>query len=483
MRTSVNQPPHGGTVYPFTADCALAAAVLDGYLSYEDPACAFGPPFTLTLTDDGGGLTAAVTDGGGAEVVSAPFAAAAAADWGSDRRVYEWVGDDHVFRLVVRHAALGAGAGVLDARTVNRVPGRVRSLNVGGQRLTGAVSIEAGFNVALAGEEGERVDGARHVNVVGLDGVVGAGAGRKDGCEGAETAVLRVNRLGPDAGGNFTAQADGCLRVQAPLAAVPASEGGPHAVEYADPALAGGEAAAALRLFDDCTACCECDDFVRTYLGLRQLWDRWQEAAADAEELRDAFADGRDRWEAQRECRAANALRLVASGEHTCRAFVGASFCNMSRCCLADVEIRFTFRRYRAGSPLAGAPASVALFGAAVNGSHTGGADEPYTPDFYDAGDKWPVAVFRLPLVHAQDAASARFRIAVACEEADSLQVTATVHAEDPPDGDCTLPTASAPAEVLALWAAAAVPDKPVLAAATKTVPLTPEGAPSACEE
>jgi hypothetical protein len=216
-RIGVNQPPGGGRVYPFAADGALVAGVLDVYLSYEDAGCALALPFTLTLVTAGGDFLAAVTDALGATVASGnttdPDARSAA--WG-DRTVYEWVGSPTVLRLVVRAADLADGQGELDARTHDRLPARVASVRVGAQTFAGQIRLEAGYNVTVEAAEADRVDGGRFVNRITIGGVPGAGLGRVPGCADA-TVLRRINQVGPSASGNFTLQLEDCYRAQLPV--------------------------------------------------------------------------------------------------------------------------------------------------------------------------------------------------------------------------------------------------------------------------
>lgn len=484
-RTAVNQPPFSGSIYPFTEDVALAAVVLDAYLSYADDVCDYAHPFTLTLDVDGSDFTATVTEDGGDVVFSGESADARTAEWGDSRRVYEWLSGENVFRLVIDHTALASGSGQLDPRVANRLPKRVSSVRVGLQQFRGPLVLQAGYNVDMSVDgDVERSDGGRFYNVVNLDGVAGAGEGRLTGCEEVEPLVRRINRITPDDAGNFKIQADDCFRQQASLFV--SEQGGARVAEYSAAGLSQEEARSAVKLYDDCRPCCECDYFVRTYRGLKRMWDRWKELAGHAEEVRDTFGKNRDRWLAQLECRLANPLRLVTITEPGCKTFMGGIYCNMSKCCLTGMELRFTLQRYRNGVILADPPTTVTLNESFIDGSFTDG-EERYTPQFFSPTPKWPVMKYDFEYADPQQTSMAKLRLCITCQSADSLKVTLTAHAPDPAPAQgtgevCVLPTPAVPSDIQAIWDANGVPDSPMRAIVSKTVPLNPVPPQYTCE-
>ena len=483
-RTAVNQPPFGGSIYPFTEDVALAAVVLDAYLSYEDDTCAYEHPFTLAVAQDGSGFNATVTDANGATVLTAASVDARTTDWGDDRRVYEWTIGENVFRLVVDHTALTTGSGPLDPRVVNRLPERVRSLRIGLLQFRGLLVLQAGYNVDIGVEQDiERIDGGRFFHLVNLDGVAGAGEGRLTGCEEVEPLVRRVNRITPDEAGNFKIEADDCFRQQPSLFV--SEPAGVRVAEYSAAGLSREEARSAVKLYDDCRPCCECDYFVRTYRGLKRMWDRWKKIAADAEEVRDAFGQNRDRWLAQLECRLANPLRLVAITEPGCKTFMGGIYCNMSKCCLTGLELRFTLQRYRNGVLLTDPP-TVILNESYIDGSATDG-EEKYTPLFYSPTVRWPIMRYDFEYTNPQETSMAKLRLCVTCESADSIKITLSAHAPDPAPAPttnelCALPTPAVPPDIQALWDDYGVPANTMRAIVSKTIPLNPVPPKYTCE-
>jgi hypothetical protein len=441
-RTTVDQRPGGGSRYPFAAKTGLAKAVLDAYVGYGDPGGDVGLPLSLGVLD-AAAPTFRLVDAGGAEVTVLPASTARQTTWG-DRVVYEWadVPADRVVRLVVRTAGLVGLAGSyapLDFRTCDRLPLRLTALSVGGQTLRGRVAFEPGYNAVVAATPAPAADGGRRTSRLTVGAVPGAGLGVAPGCEAADVVLRTIQGVGPDAAGNFNLTAEGVLSVRRAAAVA-----GPDDDRRATPS-------AGLVLANDGGPCCPCEGYVNTYRALKRQWDAWADLAARLTAIRDAYATLRQRWVDHNECRAASPATLVLTAEGGSAAFAGGSFCNRTDCCLSNVELRFTFDRpvtvieaYADGTGLAPATPVVPL----VQG--------PVVRVFFDAAGPGRTAI-------------ARLRVCTACE-GDQLAATLTAHAPDP--GDCALSQADVPPAVAAAWAANAVPDADVRAAASRVTAL-----------
>ncbi len=472
-RTAVNQAPGGGTLYPFSGATALLPSVLDFYLSYEDDGCLLALPFSLEVS----GASLSVLDATDALVASYALSEASSTPWGS-RTVYEWVGASTVARIVT--TGLSDGIGVLDPRTVERMPARVRSIKVGLQTFTGNLVFESGYNIDMSGVAGAGNDGGRHVNALNMDAVPGAGFGRQPGCEETQPVVRRINHVSPDDGGNFLITFDGCFRGQLVTTAVE-EDGVGATAQYGGGDLTAEEARASLKVFSDCKPCYDCDYFVRTYRGLKRVWDKWQAVAANAEDARDVYAANRQRWLDQLACRVANPARLVAVPEAKCKSFFGGSYCNLTKCCVSPIELRFTMQKYKAGSPAAWPTGGVQVVEAYLTGSSTGG-EVKAVPVV-----SGPVISFTLDFANPQQTSTARFRLCVTCEADETVRTTFTVHAPDPaPDpntGDsCVLGEVVVSDEITSLWSAAGVGGDAARAYLQKLVPLDPLPRQAACD-
>lgn len=489
-RVAVNQAPGGGTVYPFLEENDLTDVILDVYVCYDDPENEFEPPFTFTFQPTvSPDFAVDISDANAVSLLAASLSTTdndvKITDWGSDRRVYEWVVSPLVLRVVARPVAvpniLINTSAILDPTTCNRLPGRVRSLN----GMTGVVAIHAGYNISLAVTETEPADGKRRTSRIMVSAIPGAGLGRRSGCEDEVPLLKTINGQGAAPGGNFKIILDDCYRSQLPLTMVntPQDAVTVRQATYQYAGLTNEEAGAGLVLFNDCRPCCSCEDYVRVYKGLKVMWERWKAAAQDAEAARDTFAANIERWLAQKSCREDNPIHTVAQSQTTCRVFLGVNYCNVTKCCLTNIEIRLTLQLFEDGEPIDW-PDTATVLDAYIETSYTDTRD-PYVPirdgsvyrffiDYANPGDNTVVAM----------------RLCVDCPPATeddpdppqrSIRMTATVHIPDPandPDGNpCTLPTQTIADDIQNIWSIFSVPAEPTPRAVddSKDTPLNPD--------
>lgn len=493
-RTAVNQAPHGGVAYPFTVRQEIGCIVLDFYLSYEDLDCGLQLPFTLdwvyglgtnVVAQPGGTPTPThdvdlvIKDESGTVVFDSTTAGTfTLVEWGN-RRVAEWKSDTQVARLVYRYDNRDdfdtheVPQAELEPRTLNRLPKRVTALKVDVQSFQENVVFQNGFNTVFSTPAVVNKDGGRFISRLMLDVVPGSGAGRSPACDGVESVIKTIARVKPLPGGRFILQADECYRLQLPIGIQ--SQDGERVAAYT------GDAQNALVVMDDCVPCCTCADFVDVYRGLKAQLDKWKRTASQLEDIRNLYAENRDRWLAARACRLAHPLRLVAITEPSCKTMIGVQFCNLTKCCLSPVELRITVQRYVDGTYVPSAPTSFSANDVFIEGSFT------KHPDRYVMAGVWPVFRATLPFLQPQASGSVRLRLCYACSPKESLRVSATAHTPDPPvspeTGEiCELTIADVPSETQSIWSdAGIVDDVSPVGHAFAVVPVNSSAAVNSC--
>lgn len=395
----VNQPPSGGSNYPFIRPSADIRYLLgDFYLSYEDDVCEYPYPLKVAwLYGFGTNPVAAppgfptpthaqdivIQDNSGATVFDSTASSVTftAYTWNSRLTIFEWIDSDNdIVCRCTQHTAwtqadiddgntvtyddyITPTNGILDARTYNKLPLRVRKITVGLTDLTGNIGFEEGYNIALTSEpyvappintvitpSPTLIDGQRRVNQITLNALPAAGIGVFPSCEGDNIQALRrLNGAVADNHGNVNLDSEGCIRYQRPVGLTNAN---PREFGYASPVLSSSQAASAVELLNDCGPCCDCEYFARTYQGLKRQWFFYSAIATDAEDTRDTLNNNLDRWHAQKICRESKPLNVALLIQPDCKVVHSTIFGNTSKCCLRNVHFRYTFTYYRDGAEI-----------------------------------------------------------------------------------------------------------------------------------
>jgi hypothetical protein len=368
-RQIVVDQPQGGTFYPFiypTDDLGLLIA--DVYLSYDNDDCQHDVPLKIDWLY-----------GFGINSVSVPITPANAYDvqisdvddnvvfdsllatsfvtntWGDSYKILEWSVGQEVLRIVI---FTGWTAGEiadgtytewdnyfeptdarLDGRAAEAIPRKVTSMAVvtdldvpaSDTNLTVATTIlKQGYNVDLEIED-PGTDGLIITRGVTISADPGGGTGRYP-CE-ADLSIKRINGIEALDTGNFRMDASGCYRLERPLDSVIPG----WRLDTAD--LVDNS----LKLSSDCGPCCECDDFLNVYEGIRRLTNTYNALGLKAEAVRDQYGFNRDRWEVSRECRSTQSLRVAAQAIGDCRVAIGMGLCNSSDEPMTDVMLSVCF--------------------------------------------------------------------------------------------------------------------------------------------
>lgn len=188
---------------------------------------------------------------------------------------------------------LSTGDAWLESSLIRTGPRRVRRMfwKVGNFlfSLGDPVRIEPGFNIDLhrkeAGDTGFRVDSdpaVRDPVELFLDAVPGAGKGKYLRCLPRDT-ITTVNGVGPDELGELTLDPIECYWLEKPLASGPVPIIGGQVDEV------GTVEPHELKLHNACVECCSCENYVRVYQNLVDLWDRAKTATDRVYDARDAY--------------------------------------------------------------------------------------------------------------------------------------------------------------------------------------------------
>lgn len=319
----------------------------DFYVAYRDPDRAFTPPLRLShvanLAQPASASRAdvVVVDADGTEVVdTADLADYASRAFGGRFQIHEWVGTWVVVRAV-QHAAGPTGPltfpaafapahAVLDERCAERWPDTVTAFKVNDQVITGGVELENGYNTDLVHLETVNVPGKAYRARVQLSAAAGSGDGLYPACGDTERVIRRINQVGPDEHGGFLVAAADCYWLSRDGTAGP---GG----------TLEGYLANGLRVNNDCAPCCNCDDYVNTYAGIRRLYERFKVLGARSQAVRAVHAANIQRWLGEKECRANNPIRLSMLPYRPGGLNIVAGYCNNSGTCLRKVKLVIEF--------------------------------------------------------------------------------------------------------------------------------------------
>jgi hypothetical protein len=423
---AVDQPPGGGDNYPFVGESDIDKLIGDAYLSYGDAGCEFKRPFRVRWLYGFGCLKmmvpidvvhdfdALIEDAEGRVVFDSRDANAPAVNlWGNRLRVLQWTNTetDSVLRLV-QHVAWNADEtpqnwpvfihpinGQLDDRVAERLLPRLRSLRVDlGSGRKGAIKLANGFNTTIDVAAQASEDGERLATTFTFGAAPGSGKGKfGPACDDEATDTVgvlrRLNNITGDNSGNFTLDALECYRIERPILEV-LNPGPPRQVRVRDHAL---------KVSNDCGPCCECEDYINTYEGIRRLRNRYAELDARAKAVRALYISNRQRFIDSAECRVNDRLRVVVRPLCPDEVAVAIGYCNNSDDCLRGLVIPISFQHSASEASLSECDAETTYNGdgspeATCNSTfRSGNRDENPAQgnngsalDFYQLGGEYP---------------------------------------------------------------------------------------------
>ena len=365
-------------------------------------------------------------------------------EWGSRLRIVEWRDPSDAVVSLVYHTAWSPNDdpeprnypiyffpnnAVLDERSIERLPKRVRSLTVVLDNLARtAVDFEAGYNMLLEPFETIEVDGKRRSTRVTFNATPGAGLGVFPGCEPEQLVIRRINGAGPTEEGDFFISATDCYFARQPTRIIsddpretlPETNLVPGNVPtpgLPDP-LAGtaknlpgwptddDPTYAHLQFGNDCDPCCDCEDYVEVAKYMNRQRNRYHIVGTDFEDHRDIYHDNRERWLNSLDCFLRYPLRIKLLPQICPFLDVAIQFCNQSDECRLEVELSVTFTTSPDGGVGVEVPGYTFITGASRKEGRTSNETERYK-----MGGEWPTFTAFFDSVQPSQSVNARFRL------------------------------------------------------------------------
>jgi hypothetical protein len=459
----LNQP-QSGLDYPLIAPSAdIRYLIADFYLAYEDLAQQFVGPLRIkwlygvgceTSTPPGWAPTPThaadilIVDANNAVVFNSTALGSdptyrqfstwcwglrknsAACNAAYDYKIYEWVGNTHVCRIVVyqtwpetaddndedakRNYAthIAPTSAVIDERAVYKMPKRVNSLilpnvGVGGVTITrDSADLVAGLNTDMLTSD-QLTRGSRLTRQITLAAIPGAGAGKYIDCQESNPPIRSINGL---TGPKILLGAKDCLWLRTPTSLTPS--------DTLTPQKPGG--VSTLQIGSNCPACCTCNDYVDLATYMNNTRDRYKLVGNDTNNVLLLHSDNIARWTDQRQCRLQEPIKVCMTAQRCPYLDVVAQYCNNCDTCAEDVVLKMDFTSTGGGTaePVCGYTSVTAGQG---------------TANLFQIGGTWPSMSASLGNVDAGNSVSVRFRLKFAQALPASVSIDVTGTTQDTP--------------------------------------------------
>lgn len=367
--------PQSGLDYPFVSPSEdVRYLIADFYLAFDDPGeySATTPKVAFPLriahvygaacvSDTETRLDVVIKDAANTTVLDTRNVGGTgyeSANWGTggtlDYRIYTWKTTAAVCRLVAYASwppsdpdireyddDFAPESAVLDARTVYKMPKRVKAISVKQKSgptvygpYAGNIVFANNYNTELA--TASTAVGFRNNTLITLNAASGSGAGYYPECGGDTNgpAIQTINGVGPNEYGDFLIPASDCLytrRATSRVGGVLGPATNPNT----------GNSSDVLRIGADCAPCCKCDDFVNTALYMNYVKTRYQLIADRV--LNDVKAIHQQNialWTDQRSCTINHPLKLLMVPQRCPYIDFVLMLCNPCQACLPGSTLR-----------------------------------------------------------------------------------------------------------------------------------------------
>ena len=311
---------------------------------------------------------------------------------------------------------------VLDERTIEKIPKRVKAMRVQlGDCVTpwfkNKISFVNGHNTEIEIGTEETLN-FRRTTEIQFSADAGSGKGVYGLCEISGTCsddnptnvcppgtdpvvnicnpgdgeeIKSINGAAPDINGNLFLNANDCLWARKPAAYTGST---PH-----DYAIVGGvQKRAVMALGADCAPCCACEDYLEAAKYMTRLGQYYQMIGGRVNEIRTIHDENIARWEQQRDCRNRKPFELLLVPQPCPCMDVVLFYCNHCTTCAENAELTVEFS------------ASPSNLNVAI--------DEKYTSIVYGGrsgsgviNGGWPVFSVNFPTVEPGASVYAKFRL------------------------------------------------------------------------
>jgi hypothetical protein len=227
-----------------------------------------------------------------------------------DWTLLEWTTDSSAARVLLETAKIAGFSwpvaltdAFLVGHAVQPVQKIVKSITAEGYTFDGTVELICGYNVDMSLPTAIVPEvSARKSTRVGLSGNAGDGLGTYPDCDYEEPPVYTINGQGPDSQGNFVLNMVDCYRGQLPV--TNPLLGPPWTYQEN-----------AYQIFNECSPCCECEDYVYVYDELlRRVFDQAQVVSDRFYAVRDSYKEKYDEMVAAAACRETPKLEVKLVG-------------------------------------------------------------------------------------------------------------------------------------------------------------------------
>lgn len=200
------------------------------------------------------------------------------------------------------------------------------------------VSLKPGYNLnpIINYEPAQDLFGKRNAYLVQLDATPGNGLGVFNNCGDLNDGSVRtVEKVIADQVGNITLNADKCFRIE-PVISITNNQA----------TILNGT----LQLFDDCLACCDCDDMESVYRAMLRLRRRFEAIGKRIDDLSTKYHAARDKLAASMACDKSSLLRVAAAPVDNCYLSVVAGICNPSDTKIDNVTVKVEVSQVTSGN-------------------------------------------------------------------------------------------------------------------------------------